>query len=518
MKKIVAVLVLLFLYVQGICIPRIYNITDFGAKPDGKTINTSFIQKAIDVASQAGGGMVEVPLGQFVTGQLFLRSGVELYLKKGATLLGSTNRLDYITEQGITDGLEAYNGGEFLALIVARDMKNISITGKGVINGRGSEVVMDLIDLLGKDVLKDPSWKTSRPHEFNRPMLLAFVNCTNVKVSGITLKNAACWVQTYKQCTGVTIDSIRVISTDYWNNDGIDIDNSRNVKITNSFINAADDGICLKSGSKSGSCENIYVANCTIRSSASAFKIGTASFGSFKNIKVRNLTIYDTYRSAIAIEAVDGAILQDVDIQNVKAANTGNALFIRLGHRNKDDRYSEVKNIYIAHVNVEVPTRKPDLGYPIEGPTVYPVHHVFPASITGLSSHPVENVTLEDIHITYQGGSSKNVPYVSLDSLYKVPEKEHSYPEFSMFGELPSWGLYVRHVKGLNLKDITLSFVKDDPRPAIVMDDVNQLKIDHVNIPSYSKLPIVILKDVPHSSLKSLTLPLKESEAIKEIK
>ena len=123
------------------------------------------------------------------------------------------------------------------------------------------------------------------------------------------MRNAAAWVQTYDQCKNLHVDSITIDSRAFWNNDGIDIQDSHNVRITNCMINSSDDGICLKSQSADHYCDSIYIANCTVRSSASAIKFGTVSHGGFKNVTIENIKIYDTFRSAVAIECVDGGIL-----------------------------------------------------------------------------------------------------------------------------------------------------------------------------------------------------------------
>ena len=190
---------------------------------------------------------------------------------------------------------------------------------------------------------------------------------------------------------------------------------------------ADDDGICLKSEDRNRRCENIYIANCTVRSSASAVKFGTASWGGFKNITVRDITVYDTYRSAIALEVVDGGVMEDIDIRNIKATNTGNAVFIRLGHRNKDAVISKLRRVHIANVKATIPKGKPDKGYPMEGPLLRYPHNVFPASVTGLPGHPVEDVVLDNIDIQYEGGASKDSAYVSkgptASSLLSMPRR-----------------------------------------------------------------------------------------------
>lgn len=468
-------LLLLLAPVLGFGQQKQINIVDLGANGDGKTDNTLIIQKAIDEASASGNGKVIVPAGTFLTGVIHIKSNVEINLAENAVWLGSAKRADY----GPKDASP---------LIVAKGQHNFSITGKGVIDGNGKELIKDIYVMLNAGTLDDTEWKTynpwhqMRPEERNRPKIILFQNCDSIQVKGVTIKNGLMWVQDYRSCTNVTIDSIKVRSTTFLNNDGIDITDSKNVRITNCDIDCADDGICLKSSLRNEGCENVYVANCRVRSSASALKLGTASWGGFRKITIRDITVYDTYRSAIAIEAVDGGILEDVNVQNVTATNTGNAIFIRLGHRNKDEVISQLRRVHIADVKVEIPATKPDKGYPEEGPRVYYPHNVFPSSISGFAGHPVEDVTLENIEVIYDGGGNAQVANLPIDSLSKIPEQIAEYPEFSMFGELPAWAFYVRHVAGLNMKNISVKAKNKDYRPATVCDDVSNLKIDGMKV------------------------------------
>ena len=461
---------------------KTFDVTQFGAKGDGTTDNTKAIQGAIDAANAGGGGLVRVPAGKFLTGVLTIKSGVELQLAQGTVLLGSARRADY-------------GAGSASPLIVANGQDHIAITGKGTIDGQANALLKDIYRMLNDGTLEDKEWKTynpwhqMRPEERNRPKIIEFKDCHHIAIRGITIRDGLCWVQNYKNCSDMVIDSIKVQSTTFWNNDGIDLVDCKHVKVTNSFINAADDGICLKSESSDGACDDIYVANCKIRSSASAFKMGTASHGGFFNIKVRDLDIYDTYRSAIAIESVDGAKLENIDIRKVKARNTGNAIFIRLGHRKQSAPVGTVKHIYIGDVRCEVPLGKPDKGYEMEGPPVNAPHNVFPSSVAGLPGHPVEDVILENIDITYAGASKKETAWVKTDSLSTIPEQESAYPEFSMFGELPASALFARHVTGLQMKNWRIHFKKPDFRPAFVFDDVQQIIQDDIVIAVSAKLP-----------------------------
>ena len=248
----------------------IFNASYFGIKSNGTTLNTNTIQKAIDYISEKGGGTLRFYVGRYLTGTIELKDNVKILLEEGAVLVGSTNIYDY----NLIDA--------FPALVYAKSAKNIGIFGKGVIDGQGREVAYNLLDQIHKGVIPDPL-KYDRP--FNkRPKAIYLRECKDVTIKYINIRNAADWVQTYDQCENVLIDSITVVSTAFWNNDGIDIVDCTNFKLLNSFIDAADDAICLKSHDRTKRCENVEIRNCTARSSANGIKFGTVSAGGYKNI------------------------------------------------------------------------------------------------------------------------------------------------------------------------------------------------------------------------------------------
>jgi len=459
-----------------------YNILDFGAVPDGKTLNMANIQSAIDAAHKKGGGRVVIPAGRFLSGCLLLKSGVELHLQKGAVLLGSINPDHY------------FKLNRWKAFIIADSQNDIAITGSGEIDGQGRQLALHIDSLFyaGKIDSSDYNFVERRPKYYLRPQLIEFVGCRNIQVRNVTLKNAACWVQTHHECENIIIDSVRTESDAYWNNDGIDIQDCKNVRITNCFVNAADDGICLKSHSADHTCDSIYIANCTVRSSASAIKFGSRSHGGFTNVVIENIKVYDTFRSAIAIECVDGAKLENIMVNNISATNTGNAIFIRLGKRHTKT-VGTLKNVTLKNIKVEVAFERPDYAYDLRGPALPFFHNTFPSSITGIPGHPVENVRLENIEIIYPGRGNNGLANMPISRLNEVPEKEANYPEFSMFGELPAWGLYVRHMDGLIMKDIKLSIKAPDYRPALIFDDVQNLDIQSLTIQGEDKSKHIIL-------------------------
>ncbi|OYU54797.1 MAG: glycoside hydrolase [Chitinophagaceae bacterium BSSC1] len=505
-----------------------YNIKLFGAKADGRTNNAIVIQNLIDKASAAGGGRIIVPPGNYMTGTLELKTGVDLHIELGAVLLGSTYVKDYRKVAGRA------------ALIMANGQSNIAISGEGIIDGQGQELMLDIFKQLRSGALQsDTIWLVKRPG-VGRALGVIFYKCKGIKVTDITLKNTTDWVQDYRGCENLVIDRIKVQSTAYWNNDGLDVTDSKHVKITNCFINASDDALCFKSEDlNSDGCDDIVVDNCTLRSSANGLKFGTANGAGFRNFKITNLTVYDTYRSAIALESVDGGVMENIDIRNVDAKNTGNAIFIRLGHRNKTGPVSTLNGIYIANVTAEIPLYKPDQGYPIEGPPdhlrpgfdkmpIRPSHfHIYghpflpynlvPSSIVGIPGHPVKNVVMENINIVYGGRASKEIAQVPLDKIHLIPENEEGYPEFSMFGELPAWGFYMRHAEGIQFKNFKISYKDADFRPAMVFDDVKNVQLNDVQIPSYQELPMLYFNNSKDVIINKLVIPIAQDKAIQRV-
>lgn len=442
-----------------------YPASLFGIASDGVTMNTRSIQAAIDYINANGGGRLVFSVGRYLSGSLQVKSNVTLHLQEGAVLVGSTNPYDY--DKKI-----------FTAFIFAYDQTNVGITGQGVLEGRGREVAKNVVQLVHSGVIQD-ALRNDRPQEDKRPMLLNFRNCNNVTIRGVTIQNAASWVQTYDQCKNLVIDSITVNSKAFWNNDGIDIVDCEEVAVTNSFIDAADDGICLKSHDDKAFCNNILIRNNTIRSSANAIKFGTASWGGFKNIRITNNRVFDTYRSAIALETVDGGFLENVVVDTLTAVNTGNAIFLRLGER-AAGRKGRLQHIRISHVSVQIPATKPDAGYEYEGPVEDMPRNVSPVVIAGLPGQYIQDVVLTDIAIVSPGGGTPFFADVPLDRLDSVPEIPAKYPDFSMFKELPAWGIYIRHAKDLQFSHVTLTTEKKDHRLPIVLDDVHQSRFTAV--------------------------------------
>ncbi|MBO9640001.1 MAG: glycoside hydrolase family 28 protein [Siphonobacter aquaeclarae] len=457
-----------------------YPASLFGIYSDGVTLNTRSIQYAIDHIHQNGGGRLVFYVGRYLTGSIHLKSNVTIHLEEGAVLLGSLNPFDYDRKV-------------WTALVFAHNQENIGITGKGVIDGQGRYLARNVVTMIQKGLIKD-LFRYDRPEAEARAVLIYFRENKNVNLTDVTLKNSASWVQIYDQCKNVKLNRIAVDSKAYWNNDGIDVVDCDGVEITDSFIDASDDGICLKSHDASKVCQNVLVRNCTVRSSANGVKFGTATYGGFRHIQIYNVKVYDTYRSAVTLAAVDGGFVEDVEVDSLKAYNTGNAIFLRIGERVKGKK-GRMENIRISNVYAEIPATKPDAGYEYEGPVEDMPRNVSPSGITGLPDALISNVTLKNVELVFPGGGTPHFAQVLLTELDKVPEKATSYPEFSMFGELPAWGFYIRHAKNVTMTNVTLTCQKKDYRTAVVLDDVHQSNFTGLKVSEPGKKkPVYVYK------------------------
>lgn len=475
MKKTILFAFLSFLCLPGLLCAKDYMAHDFGVRNDGTTLNTRIIQAAIDFISENGGGRLIFESGVYLTGTIYLKSDVDLHLKEGAELRSSENPFDFTKDE--------YLG--WMSMIFAIKQQNIGITGKGTINGMGFETSNNMLTYIQRGFVTD-AMILDRAREDNRPVNIYFRECENVKVTGVTLKDPANWNQIYDQCKDVYVDSITVDSKSYWNNDGIDIVDCDGFVLKNSYFDAADDVICFKSHDATKICQNVIVDNCVGRSSANGIKFGTVSRGGFRNIKITNVKIFDTYRSAITIQAVDGGIVENIEIDGVESYNTGNVIFLRTGDRlnNMGEKVSTFKDVVIKNVYAEVPFSKPDSGYLYEGPIEDLPRNISPAGIVGIPDSRIENVTLSNIEIVYPGAGNPHYASrgTSSEELESIPEMPYAYPEFSQFKELPAWGFYVRHADNLTFENITLRALSKDYRPSVVMDDVQGLAIQNIEI------------------------------------
>lgn len=465
-----------FLHAQHLSL----NIKSFGATGDGSTLNSTFIQRAIDSCSSAGGGKVIVPAGRFLTGTIALKSNVTLVLEPGAVILGSTNVNDYRNLDPFTDGLGVDVGW---ALVVAVDAKNIAIEGEGAIDGQGKQL---------KEVQIATDKRPEGERWGRRPFLLRVVRCENVRVEGVKLLFSAAWTSHYFQCNRLHIENVKIISHGVAHNDGMDIDGCQMVSIKDCDIESGDDALCFKTTSSTMACKDIVVSGLRLKSGHGAIKMGTESMAPFENIKISNCHIYNTNNGGIKLLTVDGAHLRNVEISDITMVNVKTPILLRLGSRlsvfrkGKDVQQptGTFENVVIRNVKAEAAADaqlKPPSGI----------------LITGVPGHYISNVTLDNISIKLAGGGN------AVHARQAVPEAIDKYPEVKTFGPLvPAYGVWARHVKGLKLNRISFTLDSNDVRPAIICEDGDDISITNCNIPATTGAEAVIrLEQVNKASI-----------------
>lgn len=446
---------------------QVYDVTRFGAKGDGITNNTLFIQRAIDSCAITG-GKVYFPTGTFLTATIYLKSNVTLHLTGGATLLAHTDISQY---PYLDAGIRFYGEGwARQSLVFAKNITNAGIEGQGTIDGQGASFPVNTI---------------KKPDRYkNRPYLLWFAGCKNISVKGVELRNSAFWMQHYLGCEYVNIDGIRIWNHSNKNNDMMDLDGCKYVTVNNVTGDSDDDGITIKSTSTLLS-EHITITNCILSSHCNALKFGTESTGGFRNITISNCVIKPSRQlttiygkpagnSGVSLELVDGGILENVTIDNLVIEGPQVPLFIRLGNRARkhiDDAAPPpigiLRNINISNI---IATSADTIG----------------CALTGIPGARIENISLSNIFMETNGGGS------AADMLKKVEEKEKDYPEANMFGNLPAYGLYIRHATGIKLSNITLRHRNRESRPGIMVSKVDRFSLTGLDIQSSADTKTVV--------------------------
>lgn len=466
--------------------PGGFDVRSFGAKGDGKTLDTAAINRAIDAAAAEGGGTVVFPAGTYASYSVRLKSNIELHLGSGATLLAaeSTSTTGYDAAEPMAfDKYQDYGHSHFHnSLIWGEGLDNIAITGAGMIYGKG----------LSKGT--GPGIKAEDPHVGNKSISLK--NCRNVILRDFAMLQGGHFAILATGVDNFTIDNLRIDT----NRDGMDIDCCRNVRVSNCSVNSPwDDGICLKSSFGLGharATEMVTITNCLVSGSfamgsmldgtfkplpageriprTGRIKFGTESNGGFKNITINNCT-FDGCQG-LALETVDGGVFEDVAITNITMRDIVSApVFLRLGSRMRGPEGVPVgvlRRVIIS--NIVCSNTSAHLG----------------SIISGIPGHPIEHVKISDIYVQHQGGGTK------ANAALMPAEKENAYPEPGMFGTMPSHGFFIRHARDVQLSNIEIETVKPDLRPVFFLDDAQDVELVRIRAARQPDTPACVLNNV----------------------
>jgi polygalacturonase len=438
-----------------------FDVRDFGAAGDGKTLDSPAINKAIATCASFGGGTVHLPAGIYLCGSIHLTNNLNIFLDAGAVVLGAPQSLHAYDPAEAFEGTAYQDGGHSYfhnSLIWGEGLTNVSITGPGTINGGG-------LTKQDKGVGKGSIGHGDKA--------IALKLCRGALLRDFTIVHGGHFAVLATGCDNMTVDNVTMDT----NRDGIDIDCCRNVMVSNCRINSpGDDGLCVKSSYALGRpviTENLTIVNCQVsgfkegtlldgtmqatRSGTGRIKFGTESNGGFRNCTVANCTF--RMCRGLAIEEVDGGVLENISINNLTMIDVFQyPIYITLGRRNRGPEGTAVGTARNIHISNVIATG---------------VERMSGIQITGLPNHPLEGVRLENIRVVFKGGGNAK------DAERVFPELDTGYPEPYKLGTTPAYGVYARHVRDLELANIRLSFASEDLRPAIVCEDVAGLELDN---------------------------------------
>ncbi len=480
-----------------------FNVRDYGASGDGKALDSPAINRAIEAAAQVGGGTVLLTAGTYLSGSIRMKSNINLLIDAGATLRGAPQNMNAYDETEPYTGGGWQDGGHTYfhnSLIWGENLTNVSITGNGTIHGGGLDRNADILNkMCGHDTWETPE-KASK-QEF-KPLRLgnkaiALKLCRKVLIRDVTILHGGHFAILTTGCDNMTMDNLTIDT----NRDGIDIDCCRNVMVSNCRVNApGDDAICPKSTYALGRTvitENLTITNCQVsgfkegtlmdgtmvpvKNGNGRIKFGTESSGGFRNCTVSN----STFRGCrgLALEIVDGGIMENITISNLAMMDAQTyAIYIVTGKRNRTPDLktaSRMKNVLISNVVASG-------ADPISG-----------IQIMGLPEQPIEGLRLDNIRLICKGGGTReqagNVPM----------ELGTGYPEPRQHNIMPAYGLFARHVKGLELANIKFTFEKEDYRHAIQCVDVKGLEIDNLKAELADGVVGWKFEDVPDAVIRN---------------
>jgi len=436
----------------------IFSVIDYGAKGDGVYENAQSIQKAIDAAAAAGGGVILLPPGEYLTAPIFLKSNVTLRLDRGAKILGTPDYSLY------PDDIEPVYETFLLrkdryaprVLIVALEQENVAIEGEGTIDGNGEVPALK---------------EKKRMDSIN---LIRFIKCKNVRIEGtgslerkLLITNAAHWALQPIGVDGLTVKNVHIHNYGGETPDGLAICDSRNVLVEDCRVESDDDALTLKSGTPEILIENVQVKHSPFISRVCGFKIGPQTFGGFQNIHITDChfagatkppaTKYDPHHG-VFLNIGNGGFIDGVLVENCTMSHIPSALSVFLGRiassywktywpdKPENKKWGSIKNITFRNIKAKA---MGTLGVMLEG----------------RKESKLENITFENVHIESVGGGEVQDP---------APEKPGAYPNLGYLYDwnIGTWGMFMRHVDGVSFKDVYIWPEKEDPRPDLYIDDV----------------------------------------------
>ncbi len=414
----------------------VYNIKDFGGVGNGTADNTKALQDAINKCSESGGGTVLVDNGIYKIGTIYFRSDVMLEISRNAKLIAQTERKYYTDDTHY----QLYRNETHmdLCLFFAKDCTNIGVTGRGVIDGQGAEF------------------------STFRPMMFRYLECENIHISQVTLRNPASWTNAFIGCRDVWVDGIEISSRANNNGDGVDFDACENVFVSNSKFDCSDDCICLQNSYDDRVCRNVVITNCIMSSKWAGIRIGLLSCSPIELVTVSNCVFRDIDCSALKIQSSEGSTISQMTFTNLVMQDVQRPLFMTTNRRRerKDSieeisTQSVIRNMTFSGIISSAQGKNEQLLGENQPSCMI---------IDCNESDVIENVTLRDIHMQVYGDQTS--PH---SNFLKIPTHTAKRAECRNYeGTLPATALFIRNGKNIVHDNITADELHPTPQQKIV--------------------------------------------------
>jgi Glycosyl hydrolases family 28 len=442
---------------------RNYNVRDFGALGDGKTLDTVSIQAAVDACAKDRGGIVFIPAGDFLIGPIELKSNVTLHIAAGGKLLATTDASQYHPARGIPLTGDHTMGDGNVGLIYGANAENVAIEGQGTIDGQGAQV------------------RAGGLGGARRPHLVLFYKCTNLSIRDVHLFQSAYHTCRIANSSYVHLDGIRITSRVTGNNDGFHFISCEFVNLMNSNVRCQDDACALF-----GSCKFVMVTNCSFSTRWSVFRFGG---GVAENIAVSNCVLYQVFGCPIKLRCGPGSRYENMSFSNLLLQEVTGPISIGSGPQRTGDAKvpsdakqattpddtanwpgGVVRNISFSNISGTVTTEQGQLADSTftGGKNPGELHSCI--VLNGVDGTYLENISLSDIRLTFGGGGTAEE-----GARRELPQIAGEY--FAL-GAMPAYGLYARNVRGLTLNNIRFQVAKPELRPAVILDKVHDAAID----------------------------------------
>jgi polygalacturonase len=436
----------------GVANAASFNVKDYGAKGDGKAIDSVAIDKAIAAASAAGSGIVEIPPGTYLSRSIHLRSNVTINLQQGARIVASGSGID-APESNPNSKYQDFGHSHFRnALLWGENVENVNFTGKGVIDGANKLETGDNI----------PAGKGDK--------MLSLKFCKNVNITDVTFHEAGHFAIITNGCNGMKLDHITVDTPD--DRDGINFINSSNIELSNSTVISSDDAVAFKSDYATGKTflsENNVVRDSTIQSTENnAIQFGSETCGSFKNFQFRNLKVTGASKAGLGMVTMDGATIEDVLYDNIQLTKTASPIFIHIGKRGRcpgNPPTGKIRNITYRNIT----------GRNLTAPRDIPGDPEYASTVSGRTDSKVTGLTFQNVNLTVPGGHGEG------DASKNPPEVSGEYPP-RIFGPRPAFGFWLRNATDVKFIDSTIEYDKNDGRPAFTTDSVAGISLSGVKV------------------------------------